>query len=163
MKPKESHARQLAMITRRTTHRQFAWVAGEQTRELFGYMYGKALMDHGLDAHVAFLMSNHVHMMVYDNHGSRSSFMQQLFSNSARKRNKQINRRENLWATEKPGDMAVLDMDACVDQVLYVCMQAVAAGLEDKAENWTGFKILPSDWGKPMRFERPALCSDKMP
>ncbi len=108
-------------------------------------------------------MSNHPHMLLTDQTGKRSDFMQQLFSNSARKRNLQLKRRENLWSAGEPGDMAVLDLEEIVDRVLYIAMQPVAAGLVEKVEDWTGFQILPRHWGKTMSFDRPDLCGDDMP
>ena len=162
-RPKEAHPWQLAMIMRRTRCRQYFWRPGKDTRELFGYMFVKACIDYECDAVVASLMSNHVHAMLVDTEGERSRWMQQAFSNSARKRNLELNRRENLWTQFPPGDMPVLDMDCVVDQVVYVALQPVAAGLVDKASDWTGFKILPSDWGKPISFTRPAACGEKMP
>jgi len=162
-KPKEQHPGQVAELTRRTSHRTFFWRPGADTRELFGYMFGKALNDCGQLAHAACCMSNHAHILVTDQTGLRSKFMQQLFSNSARKRNLQLNRRENIWAPGEPGDMAVLDIEKIIERVLYVALQPVAAGCVERAEEWTGFQILPRHWGKPVRFERPALCGPNMP
>lgn len=162
-KPKEQHPGQVAELCRRTAQRTFFWRPGDDSRELFGYMFGKAANDYEQRAHVACCMSNHTHLMLTDQIGGRSKFMQQLFSNSARKRNLQLNRRENLWASGQPGDMVVLDLEAIIERVLYVCLQPVAAGCVERAEEWTGFQILPRHWGKPMRFERPAQCGRTMP
>ena len=162
-KPKEQHKGQCAELTRSTGHRTFYWRPGHDSRELFGYMFGKALLDCGQLAHAASCMSNHTHILLTDVSGRRSAFMQQLFSNSARKRNLQLNRRENIWAPGEPGDMAVLDVEEVVERVLYIALQPVAAGCVERVEQWTGFQILPRHWGKPMRFRRPELCSNKMP
>lgn len=161
--PKESHAGQVAELARRTSHRQFVWRPGDDTRELFGYMFGKAANDCGQLAHVACCMSNHVHTVLTDQTGLRSKFMQQLYSNSARKRNLSLNRRENLWAPGQPGDMVILDLEKIIERVLYVALQPVAAGCVERAEEWTGFQILPRHWGKPMQFERPEWCGSSMP
>lgn len=162
-KPKEHHPGQLAEITRRTTHRTFFWRPGADTRELFGYMFGKYANDYGQKPHAACLMSNHGHFMVTDQTGRRSDFMQQLFSNSTRKRNLQIDRRENIWAPENPGDMVILDLEKSIERFLYVVMQPVAAGCVERVEDWSGFQILPKHWGKPMKFKRPERCGPDMP
>lgn len=151
------------MVTRRTTQRMGAFPPGEQTRELFGYMAVKAAQDHGVRLVMGTLMSNHVHLMAVDEKGSRSKWMQQMFSTTARKQNFRINRRENLWGQDGPNVMAILDIDKLCEQVTYTALQAVAAGLVAKVETWSGFKILPRDWGKPMRFERPRECGPDMP
>ena len=162
-KPKEAHAGQLAEQCRRTSHRAFFWRPGADTLNLFGYMFGKAANDCGQLPHVACLMSNHTHILNTDQTGRRSDFMQQLFSNSARKRNLQLGRRENIWAPGQPGDMVVLDLEKIIERVLYIALQPVAAGCVERVGDWTGFQILPRDWGKPMRFERPDLCGPNMP
>lgn len=163
MKPKEQHPGQLVELSQRTTHRTYFWRPGKDTRALFGYMFGRALNAKGQRAHVACLLSNHVHSLQTDRTGRRSGFMQQAFSNAARKRNLQLDRREKLWAPKEPGDMAVLDLEKVVERVLYVALQPVAAGLVERAGDWTGFRILPRDWGKPMRFPRPDRCGRGMP
>jgi len=162
-KPKEQHPGQVAELTRRTSHRTFYWRPGADTRELFGYMFGKSLNDYGQQAHVASLMSNHTHIVLTDQTGLRSKFMQLAFSNSARKRNLDLNRRENIWAPRQPGDMVILDLEKIIERVLYVALQPVAAGCVERVEEWTGFQILPRDWGKPMRFKRPVWCGPDMP
>ena len=151
-------------MQRRTTQRMFLLRPGRDTRNLFGYMFVKAALDYGIVPHVASLMSNHFHAMVYDTYGIRSKFRQQALSNVARKRNLELDRRENLWATgDGKSDMAVLDMKKLVDQVLYICVQPVTAHLVERCGDWTGFQILPRDWGKPMRFRRPDRCGPDMP
>ncbi len=161
--PKRHLPGQFVEITRRTAHRQFLLRPGKDTRDLVGYMYGKALLDHDQTASAAFCMSNHVHSAQLDREGTRSGFMQQFFSNTTRKRNLQLDRRENLWVVGEPGDMVLLELQEIVDKIVYVCLQAVAAGCVEKATDWSGFKILPKDWGKPMRFPRPKHCGKDMP
>lgn len=161
--PNEHYPGQLAELVRRTSQRTFYWRPGADTRELFGYMIGKGLNDYGQLAHVACLMSNHTHIVLTDQTGRRSEFMQQAFSNSARKRNLDLNRRENIWVPKKPGDMVILDLEKTIKRVLYVALQPVAAGCVEKVEEWTGFQILPRHWGKPMRFKKPKWCGPTMP
>lgn len=162
-KPKEHHPGQLVELSRRTAHRAYFWRPVTDTRELFGYPYAKAVKDCGQQPHVACLMSNHPHLLQTDTTGRRSDFMQQLNSNTGRKRNLQLNRRENLWASGEPGDMVVLDIEETIKRVLYVALQPVAAGCVERVRDWTGFHILPRHWGTPMSFERPELCGRDMP
>jgi hypothetical protein len=161
--PKQILPGQFVEICRRTTQRTFFWRPGADSRELFGYMFGKAVNDHDQTAHAAAVLSNHAHIGVTDNQGKRSGFMQQLFSNTARKRNLQLKRQENLWSSGAPGDMAVLDIPKLIERLLYIFLQPVAAGLVERVGDWTGFMILPRHWGKKMTFHRPALCGESMP
>jgi len=126
-------------------------------------MFGKALNDYGQLAHVSCCMSNHAHTLLTDTTGKRSKFMQLCHSNSARKRNLDLGRRESIWAPVKPGDMVVLDLEKTIQRVLYIALQPVAAGCVERAEEWTGFQILPRHWGKSMRFKRPKWCGPDMP
>jgi putative transposase len=162
-KPKQHHPGQLAEMSRRTTHRTFFWRPGADTRELFGYMFGKYANDYAQLAHVACCMSNHAHLLNTDQKGLRSDFMQQLFSNSTRQRNLQIDRRENIWVVGPPGDMAIFDQEKIIERVLYIALQPVAAGCVERVEDWTGSQILPRHWGKPMKFKRPEHCGPDMP
>ena len=162
-KPKRPLPGQFVEITRRVTHRQYLLRPGADTRNLIGYLFGKALLDHNQTVSTACCMSNHIHSTQLDHDATRSAFMQQFFSNATRKRNLELGRRENMWAVGAPGDMVVLDLEAIVREVVYVAVQPVAAHCVEKASEWTGFHILPSHWGKPMRFERPESCGDDMP
>lgn len=157
--PKRHLPGQVVLLTRRTAHRQFLLRPGKRSRELVGYMFGKAVLDSDMLACVASCLSNHMTSVSRDQKAKRSRFMQQFHSNTTRKRNLQLGRRENMWAACAPGDAVCVDMDAIIDKVLYTCLQPVAAGLVDTCEEWTGFQILPRHWGKPMRFERPPECN----
>ncbi len=161
--PKRHLPEQFVEITRRTTGRQFLLAPGAETRHLIGYMYGKALLDHNQTASAACCMSNHFHAGQVDHSAQRSAFMAQFFSNATRKRNLQLGREENMWAVGTPGDMVLLELQDIIDKVVYICLQSVAAGCVERVTDWTGFQILPSNWGKTMRFKRPAHCGEDMP
>ena len=160
-RPKRHLPGQVVFATRRCTHRRF--LLGNDSSELVGYMFGRALLSSGCVAHTAIAMSNHVHYVYTDPHGERSKFMQQFHSNLARKRNLQLNRSENFWDSREPGDCALLDVETILQKTLYTALNAVAAGLVDRVEDWTGFMILPKHWGRPMRFSRPPGCGKAMP
>ena len=162
-KPKEIHPNQLAMLCQRTIDRRYFFAPTAPNRELFGYMLGKSLHDHDMDICVGFLMPNHFHLMVYDRHGNRDAMMQQALSNAARKRNLELDKRDKLWSSSRLNDMAVLDAAKALEQVLYVALQAVAAGLIERGGEREGFMVLPRHWGKPMRFHRHKYCADDMP
>lgn len=160
-RPKRHLPGQVVFTTRRCTQRKF--LLGNETAELVGYMFGRALLSSGCVAHTAIAMSNHVHYVYTDPRGDRSKFMQQFHSNLARKRNRQLNRSENFWDSREPGDCALLDVETVLQKTLYTALNAVAAGLVDRVEDWSGFMILPKHWGKPMRFSRPSGCGKTMP
>lgn len=161
--PKRHEPGQVAFITQRTTQGIFFLRPGKDTREVVGYFYGHALNEEGLVAHGACTMSNHEHTVISDPHARRSKFMQRFHSGVARVRNKQLGREENLWTSRDPGDTALLDLQVIVDKLVYTFLQPVAANCVETVGEWTGFQILPRDWGKPMRFKRPKHCSSAMP
>lgn len=152
---------QVAFTTRRCTQRQF--LLGPDTREMIGYFFGRAMNQTGCIPHSAIAMSNHIHYVYTDVDGKRSSLMQQMHSNVARHRNKQLNRSENLWDSTEPGDCALLDVETIVEKSLYTVLNAVAAGLIDSVQQWDGFLILPDHWGQQLTFKRPAGCGKSMP
>jgi len=162
-KPKRHLPGQVVFITRRTTQRQFFLRPGPDTRNIMGYFYGKYANEAHEVAHGASTMSTHFHAGQSDRRGMRTDFMRPFFSQTGRKINLLHNRRENMWSSEEPGDMVLLDLDKIVEELLYIWLQPVAAGCVDEVEDWTGFMILPRHWGKPMRFKRPKFCGPTMP
>ena len=162
-KPREYHPGQLVMITQSTFGQKYYFPPGEESRELFGYMLGKSCNDHNIDIHVGFLMSNHAHLLVTDHGAKRGAMMQQAFSNIARKRNLELDKDSKIWSDLPPNVMAVLDLTKAIEQTLYIALQAVAAGLIDRVDEWSGFMVLPKHWGTPMRFKRHKYCGDTMP
>lgn len=128
-----------------------------------GYMLAKAANDHGQQVSVACGMSNHHHAQILDLTGNRGAFMQQFHSNLARKRNLQLDTREQMWGVSRPGDMLILDMDSIVESLLYISLQPVAAGCVERCSDWTGLIILPRHWGSELTFQRPAECGPEMP
>ena len=161
--PKRRIAGQTTEITRCTTHRQHLLRPDDELRNTAGYMYGKACEDHGQIPHVASMISTHCHLFQTDTTGRRDRFMQQFFSNVSRKHNIALNRRENLWRVGEPGDNVALTLDDVIARTLYTILQPVAAGLVKHASEWTGFQILPRDWGKELVFTRPPDCGPNMP
>ena len=160
-RPKRHLPGQVVFATRRCTQRKF--LLGNDTSELVGYMFGRALLSSGCVVHTAIAMSNHVHYVYTDTHGERSKFMQQFHSNLARKRNRQLDRSENFWDSREPGDCALLDVETVLEKTLYTALNAVAAGLVDRVDDWSGFMILPKHWRQKMRFVRPDNCGKTMP
>lgn len=150
-------------LTRKTTQNTHLMRPGRDTRELTGYMFGRALLESNLTAHAACMMPNVSRTVATDPLRGRSNFMRDFHSNLARKRNLQLGRGENLWKAGKPGDTVLLDVDEFVDRTLATFLEPVARGCVDRVEDWTGFQILPRHWGLPMKFERPDLCGAKMP
>lgn len=160
-RPKRHLPGQVVFTTRRCSQRQF--LLGTETSNLVGYMFGRAILSSGCEVHAAIAMSNHIHYVYTDHTAERSRMMQQFHSNLARKRNKQLGRSENFWDSREPGDCALLDVETVLQKCLYTALNAVAAGVVDRVRDWTGFKILPSDWGKTLRFYRPDGCGRDMP
>lgn len=150
-------------LTRKTTQGAYLLRPGRDTRELTGYMFGRALLESKMTAHAACMMANESRTVATDPRCGRSDFMRDFHSNLARKRNLQLGRSENLWKAGKPGDTVILDVDEIVDRTLATFLEPVARGCVDRVEEWTGFQILPRHWGQPMKFDRPDLCGPDMP
>ena len=104
---------------------------------------------------IAFVaMSNHIHGVYFDPDASRSAFHQHFHSCIARSVNKFRARRGNFWSNQTVSDPALLCRESLIAKIVYTALNPVRAGLVEKAKDWPT-TILPDDWGKTIRVERP--------
>ncbi len=154
-KPRRHIAGQVAMLTRRCSERRYFLRPDDYINQVMKFEVGKAANKHGQQLYAAMTMSNHLHVGVGDTTGDRSKFMQDSMSGVARSRNRDLSRKGHFWESGSYNDTVLLDRDAIERKLLYIWLNPVRAGLVERAEDWPGFKILPKDWGKTMRVEKP--------
>lgn len=153
--PRRHLAREVILLTRRCMERRHFLRPDPYINQVTAFELGKATERHGQVIHAAVFMSNHKHSVVTDTNGERSRFMQDSMSGIARSRNRDLDRRGHFWGAGSYGDTVLLDRDAIERKILYVLLNPVRAGLVKRAEDWPGFKILPRQWGKTIRVEKP--------
>ena len=163
--PKQHLPNQIVHLVRRTNQRQFLLRndATGLSKNAAGYIYVLAAKKHGQLPHAVMTMSNHIHMCQTDTTGYRSKFMQEFHGLYAKVLNRAHQRQDSVWSGSEPGNMLLLDTKAVIDQMVYVWLNPVRAGLVERVVHWDHFKILPSDWGKVIRFKRPDYFRDGDP
>ncbi|WP_146983356.1 hypothetical protein [Lujinxingia vulgaris] len=119
------------------------------------YVFGRSTQKNHVEIHAAMVMSNHLHIILTDLKGRRSDFMRDAMSSIARARNKDLERSDHFWDGRQYCDTILLDRDAEERKLLYTWLNPVVADLVERADQWPGFKIMPRDWGKPMRVPKP--------
>lgn len=154
--PRQHLPDQLVFITRRTSERRYFLRPDAELAELTAYAFARAATRHGQTIHAVTVMSNHVHLVLTDNTGERSSMARDSFASIARARNKALERKGHFWEAGTYCDCVLLDQDASDRKLIYTLLNPVRAGLVDRLEDWPGFMIQPKDWGKPLQITRPS-------
>lgn len=153
--PRRHIAGQVTLLTRRCTRGQYFLRPDEVINDIIPYEVAKAAQRHDQSIHAAVAMSNHIHQVSMDTTGDRSRYMRDALSGIARARNRNLDRRGHFWASGSYGDTVLLDRKTVERKLLYTWLNPVEAGLVESAEDWPGFTILPDDWGKTIRIEKP--------
>lgn len=155
-KPRRHIAGQVALLTRRCSERRYFLRPDDYINQVIPFEVGKWAEERGQDIYAAMAMSNHMHFVNGDTTGDRSDFMRDTMSGIARARNRDLKREKgHFWESGEYGDTVLLDKDAIERKLLYVWLNPVRAGLVERAADWPGFKILPSDWGKTIQIDQP--------
>ncbi|RAL20615.1 hypothetical protein DL240_16420 [Lujinxingia litoralis] len=154
-RPRRHLKDQVVMLTRRCFERRFFLRPDTTINAIAAYEFARAGQRHGVAIHAVMVMSNHPHLIVTDARGRRSDFMRDALSGIARARNADLGRRSYFWDDRPYCDTVLLERQAQERKLLYTWLNPVRAGLVERAEDWPGFKILPRDWGKPVKVPRP--------
>ncbi|RDV36180.1 hypothetical protein DV096_20465 [Bradymonadaceae bacterium TMQ3] len=156
-RPRRHVADQVVALTRRTVEGRFFTRPDANINAVAAYEFARSASRSGVVVHGAVVMSNHVHIVLTDPQARRSDFMRDAMAGFTRARNNFFGRTGSLWDTNRSYcDTVLLDREVFEIQLLYVLLNPVKAGLVRRAKDWPGFKIMPSDWEKPMLVERPA-------
>lgn len=154
-KPRRHIAGQVALLTRHCTGRQFLLRPDDFINQALSFETAKAASKNCVAIYGAMAMMNHIHYGVGDILAKRSFFMQSAMSGVAKARNFDLQREGHFWGSGSYGDVVLLDRDAIEYELIRMWTAPVRAGLVERAVDWIGFKILPSDWGKTIEIERP--------
>lgn len=149
----------LYMLTRRCTQRQLLLRPDEEVNQIWRYCLAEAASRHDVDVVFSTLMSNHHHTIVYDRRGDKPriiDFTADLHRNVAKCINALRGREENLWSSEPPHRLKLLDAQVALKKMVYAAVNPVAAGLVERAHHWPGVDAL-SDFvnDRSTRVKRP--------
>ena len=125
-------------MTRRCTQRQFLLRPEPKVEQIFRYCLGEAVGRYEVTLHAFVAMSNHQHLIVRDNKGNFPAFLAHLNKMLAKALNAHWGRRENLWATEQPNAVHLVDAEARFEKLVYVLANPVADFLVERVSDWPG-------------------------
>jgi hypothetical protein len=101
-------------------------------------------------------MSNHIHIVATDTHGTLPEFMHWVDEYIAKSVNAHLGRWESFWAPGSYSAVRLVDPDDVLSKMVYVFTNAVDAGLVRRARDWPGSKSLPTDLvGRHVEIQRP--------
>ena len=136
-------------LTHVITTREFLLRPDEIIVQLILYILAVCSRRHSLRVHLATVLSNHLHLLLTDVLGDRiQPFNRDFFSLLTRAINVARNRSGNLFDPARVNCVDVCPRaEDIIDHGTYVSMNAVAAGLVDRAKKWKGVNFLPSEMG----------------
>ncbi|MBK8482748.1 MAG: hypothetical protein IPL40_16550 [Proteobacteria bacterium] len=153
--PRPVIAGETLMVTRRCAQRQFLLRPSATVNGIIGYCLAVAAERYGVRVHALCVLSNHLHVVITDVRGTRPEFCRWLFEFTAKCLNAHWGRWENLWASEPPSVVRLVDAEAQLDKVVYTLANPVAADLVTEHRHWPGLISRPGRHGRAESFKRP--------
>jgi putative transposase len=144
------------LISRRCTQRQFLLRPDTHVAQIYLYCLGEAAQRYEITLHGWMAMSNHQHIVARDNLGNFPAFLAHLNKMLAKALNAHWHRWENLWASEQPNAVYLVDARDRLDKLIYILANPVNDHLVDRASDWPGATSLPQVLsGRPITVKRP--------
>ncbi|HEY3359058.1 MAG TPA: hypothetical protein VGQ83_37755 [Polyangia bacterium] len=140
------------LISRRCTQRQFLLRPTATTTDILTYCLAVAAVRCGIRVHAVCAMGNHYHAIVTDPDARLPEFLAYFNKHAAKAINASLGRWENLWASEAPSCVRLLDADDVLEKMRYLVCNAVVAGLVKRAKRWPGLlRYLPRHSTRALR------------
>ncbi|MBK8481326.1 MAG: hypothetical protein IPL40_09140 [Proteobacteria bacterium] len=153
--PRPVIAGETLMVTRRCAQRQFLLRPSGAVNGIVGYCLAVAAERYGVRVHAFCVLSNHLHLVITDVRGTRPEFCRWLFEFTAKCLNAHWGRWENLWASEPPSVVRLVDAEAQLDKAVYTLTNPAAAGLVTEHHHWPGLISRPARLGRAESYKRP--------
>jgi putative transposase len=155
--PRQVLPGQFYMLTRRCSQRQFLLRPDEETNNAFVYCLAEAADRFQIELIVAQQMSNHHHTDLFDRYGRIIEFTAHFHKMLAKCQNALRGRWENMWSTEPPCIVQLVDRADVIDKIVYVAANPVLDDLVDRVDHWPGAKLVRAFLRQePLRAYRPA-------
>jgi len=126
------------MATRRVAHRQFLLRPDAETNEIVEYCMAEAAKRFAIGLIAWAFLSNHFHLVAYDEKGQLPAFLEHMNKLIAKCLNARWGRSENLWSSDPVCITELVTADAVFDKVAYVLANPVSGGLVDRVGDWPG-------------------------
>lgn len=154
--PRQVIAGRIHLITRRCTQRQFLLRPDPVVVQIYLYCLAEAAQRFGITVYGWVAMSNHQHLIVRDNRGNLPAFLAHFNRLTARALNDHWGRWENLWSSEQPNVVWLVEPQDCFEKLIYVLTNPVLSDLVDRVVDWPGAISLTQNLtGKPLTVKRP--------
>lgn len=146
------------LITRRCSQRQYLLRPDKRVNQIYYYALAEAAQRFGITIHAYIAMGNHQHIVLRDNEGNFPEFLRHLNRMLAVTLNCLWGRWENLWSSEQPNAVYLVDAQTRFNKLIYVLVNAVAADLVDSCHQWPGAHSLTQVLtGEAMTVTRPKV------
>lgn len=144
------------LLTRRCTQRQFLLRPDEDTNNAFVYCLAEAAERFEIGVIAAQQMSNHIHVTLYDHDANVIEFMAHFHKMLAKCLNALRGRWENVWATESPCLVELVEPSDVIDKAVYTATNPVLDDLVERVDHWPGAKTVRAMLRRePLRATRP--------
>lgn len=154
--PRQVIAGRVLFITRRCTQRQFLLRPDEVVEQIYLYCLAEAARRYRITVYGWVAMSNHQHLIVRDNRGNLPAFLAHFNRLTARALNDHWGRWENLWSSEQPNVVWLVEPQDAFEKLIYVLMNPVNADLVERVTDWPGAISLSQNLdGQPLTVKRP--------
>jgi hypothetical protein len=146
------------MLTRRCTQRQYILRPDAETNNAFAYCLAEAAKRHNIELIVSQQMSNHHHTVLFDRYGHIIEFTEHFHKMLARCQNALRGRWENMWSSEAPCIVELIDRSDVIDKLVYAATNPVLGHLVERVHHWPGAKMVRALLEqKPLRAYRPTF------
>lgn len=154
--PRQILPERFYMITRRCVLRMFLLTPDEVINDIFAYCLAEAAERFEIEIVLSSVMSNHHHTIVYDPKGRIVEFTEHLHRMTGKVVNVYRGRRENMWSSEPPNLLHLVDRADVIEKVVYAATNPVKAGLVARVADWPGLNSLAALLdGEARRVARP--------
>jgi hypothetical protein len=122
------------------------------------YCLIEAAQEFGIVILLSQMMSNHQHTEFFDPDGWAVEFYHRFHTHLAKCVNAYRGRWENMWSSDPPCLVELIDIDAIVDELIYTATNPVKDGLVEQVHHWPGPKIVQAFLaGRTLKARRPAF------
>ena len=142
MLPREFVPGRFYLLTRRCTQRLFLLRPDDETNNNFLYMLAESAARFGIDVLGSCVEDNHHHTVLFDRHGRIVEFYEHLHKFVAKIQNAWRGRWENLWSSEPPSRVRLVDAGDVIDKLVYALTNPVKDGLVERVHHWPGVNTL---------------------
>jgi len=144
------------LLNRRCTQRMFLLRPEPEVNNAYLYCLIEAAQKFDIVLLLSQMMSNHQHTPFYDPKGLANEFTHRFHTNLAKCVNAYRGRWENVWSSDEPCLVELVDIDIVVEKLIYTATNPVKDGLVENVHHWPGPKIVQAFLaGKTLKARRP--------